>query len=358
MKCGRNTLLLLKTSKKGLKFISLILATLAFILILSPRANAQTPGSYDVTISPVFFDLSANPGTTLSETIRVRNNTNSSLPIKVEVKKLTGDPQGNLTIVDNTDDDYLSWVKFPNKNVIARPLEWTNIPFTIDIPSSAAYGYYYAISLTQNNAEKTKTTGATINGAAAVPLLLNVRQNGAKAEIKVDKFSANSFINEYLPVDFTTVIENTGNVHVAPRGNIFISTGKDKPIATLDVNSGSSNVIPNTKKTFENSWEEGFLVRKPVMEDGVAKTDKNGHPVTKLTVNWDKLTDFRFGKYDANLILIYNDGQRDVPVESTVSFWVIPYKVIIGTIVFLVLFFLLVRFVLRKYVAGQVNKRR
>lgn len=363
MKYGKTSLPLdVNSSKRGFKLFSFlaffVLSLTGFLFAFNHSAKAQNSNNYDVTVSPVFFDLSTNPGTTVNEKIRVRNNTSSPLPIKIEVKKLTGDDQGNLTIKDTADDNYLSWIKFQDNTITAAPLEWTDIPFSINVPSSAAYGYYYAINLTQNNGDKTKSNGANITGAAAVPILLNVRKEGAKAEIKVDKFSANSFINEYLPVDFTTIVENTGNVHVAPKGNIFITSGKDKNIATLDVNPNQSNIIPTTKKTFENSWTGGFLVKEPVMEDGEPKTDKNGKPVTKLTVNWNKLTDFRFGKYDANLILIYDDGQRDVPVESTVSFWVIPWKIILGAIVVIILLILGIRFVLKRYIAGQVSKKR
>jgi hypothetical protein len=40
----------------------------------------------------------------------------------------------------------------------------------------------------------------------------------------------------------------------------------------------------------------------------------------------------RWGKYTANLLLVYDDGTKDVPIEGTLSFWVIPWRLIFGAI--------------------------
>ena len=78
---------------------ALIIITLG-ILFLSFTASvlAQAPQNYDVTVSPVFFDLSANPGQTITEKIRIRNNTTAPLPLKVSIKRLAGDEVGDLTL--------------------------------------------------------------------------------------------------------------------------------------------------------------------------------------------------------------------------------------------------------------------
>ena len=338
-------------------YFLLVFLTFAFCFLTLGIARAQTPSTYDVTVSPVFFDLSTNPGSLVSDRIRVRNNTSSPLPIKIEVKRLTGDENGALTLKDTSDDNSLSWIKFESTRIVAKPLEWTNIPFKIEVPTSAAYGYYYAVSLTQDKLEGSKTTGATITGAAAIPILLNVRKEGARAEAKILKFSVNSYVNEYLPEDFSVLIENTGNVHIHPRGNIFITNGVDKNIGILDVNPFLSNIIPQTKKEFTSSWSNGFIVRENVLEDGQVKLDKNGKEVKKLKINWNKLTEFRLGKYTANMVLVYDNGLRDVPLEASLSFWIIPYKVIIGAIIVLVAAFFILRFFLRRYINREIRRR-
>jgi len=185
--------------------IAVSICLFAYLLILAfvaPAARAQSPtqSNYDVTVSPVFFDLTANPGDSLSNKIRFRNNTTSPLPIKITVEKMTGDVNGDLTLREDNSDTSLSWVKFSQQTFVANPLEWTDVPFAIDIPKDAAYGYYFAVSFTQDNNSPIKRTGATITGAAAVPILLDVKKAGAKADAKIIEFKADNYVSEYLPV--------------------------------------------------------------------------------------------------------------------------------------------------------------
>lgn len=339
------------------KFFGFLLLFLpfTFYFLTFGFAHAQNTG-YDVTVSPVFFDLSANPGSIVSERIRVRNNTGSPIPVKVEVRKMTGDENGELTFTDDNSDNSLSWVVIDEPEVTLAPLEFTNIPFQINIPGDAAYGYYYGISLTQADST-TDATGTAISGAAAIPVLLNVRQDGAKAEIKLNEFEIDSFINDTLPVNFNVKLENSGNVHVRPRGNIFISGMGHDNITSIDINPGGAAIIPNTIREFSSSWTDGFLVREPVMENGQPKVDSNGKPETKLTINWNKVTDMRFGKYTANLIVVYDDGTRDVPIEASKSFWIIPWKSLIVAIIAVVIIVLGIRWILRRYINREVKKR-
>lgn len=344
---------------KHLKLIGLAVFASCFLLFASALiTHAQTPGSnYDVTVSPVFFDLTSDPGTTLTEKIKIRNNTTSPIPIKLQINKLTGDLNGNLTLSKDKNDTSLTWVKFSSDSVILKPLEWTEIPFAIDIPNDAAYGYYLTISFTQDNTSPLQRSGASITGAAAVPVLLNVRKPGAKADGKLVKFTTTNFINEYLPVDFTVKVQNTGNIHIKPHGNIFISSGSDKNMAILDVNPELGSILPQSARIFAASWMDGFAVMEPVMVSGQPKLDKNGKPEMHLVLNWNKLTDFRIGKYDANLLMVFDNGTRDIPLEGKLSFWVIPYKLITAFIILLVALFFILKFVLRWYINREVRRR-
>ena len=338
-------------------FLPIIFLGLATLLFVSVKAFAQTPSTnYDVTVSPVYFDLTADPATNVSETVRIRNNTTSPIPVKLGVEKITGDLNGNVTLTPNANDQTVSWIKFQSNTVVLKPLEWTDIPFTIQIPSDAGYGYYFAITFAQDNTSPLSKNGAVITGAAAVPILLDVRKPGAKADAKIMQFSTTSVVNEYLPVNFVVKVENTGNIHIQPHGNIFITDGSGNNIAILDVNQSLGNILPNSARIFNASWSDGFLVREPVIIDGQAKLDKNGNPEETLSINWNKLTSFRIGRYTANLLLVFDNGKRDVPMEENITFWVFPYKILGGFILALIILFLLIRIALKRYVNKQLKK--
>ena len=36
----------------------------------------------------------------------------------------------------------------------------------------------------------------------------------------------------------------------------------------------------------------------------------------------------RFGRYWAKVVVVYNNGQSDIPTTAMVSFWVVPWKFI------------------------------
>ena len=304
------------------------------LFLLTSYASAQTPSNYDVTVSPVFFDLSANPESSVSDRIRFRNNTNSPLPIRIEVKKLTGDVNGDLTLKNDNSDNSMSWIKFKYITFVAKPLEWTDVPFTIDIPKDAAYGYYYAVTFKQDDASPLAKTGAKISGAAAVPILLNVRKEGAKFEGKFIDFKVDQGWYEYPPVKILATFENTGNVHIRPHGNIFIKDSFGRQVAVLNLNSTQGAILPDTRKTFENIWDDSFITVEPKMQAGQVILDKNGKPKTELKIRWDKILDLRIGRYTATALVVISTDNKDIPFQSEVSFFVFPWKVVIGIILF------------------------
>ncbi len=334
--------------------------TLAFaICLLFPQSTNAQNKLIDVTVSPIYFDYTNNSGETIKDKIRIRNNTSTNLDLKINIGKLgPTEETGSITILDpRPEDSYIQWLKFDSPIISARPQEWTDIPFTITIPGDAAFGYYWAVSLEQTNSSDPNNNTAKVSGAAAIPILLNVKKDGAKTQASVVEFKPKSFINQFLPVEFETKIKNTGNVHIRPRGNIFISGQGTKDVAILDVNSESGSILPNLTRLFETSWIDGFIVNEPVMEDGDVKLDDKGKPKTELRIHWDKLTHIRYGPYTATLVMVFDDGTRDVLLESKADFWVIPYTVIgIGLIV-LISAFLIIKFTLRSYINSQLKKR-
>jgi hypothetical protein len=64
--------------------------------------------------------------------------------------------------------------------------------------------------------------------------------------------------------------------------------------------------------------------------------DRDGKPQQHLSWNFSQVSKLRFGHYTAKLALVYNDGARDVPITGTLSFWVVPWR-LIGFVLFILL---------------------
>ena len=118
---------------------------------------------------------------------------------------------------------------------------------------------------------------------------------------------------------------NTGNTIVQPVGNVFVmrNSGDKDHISVLPVNPAKGYVLPDRPRTLTTQWDEGFPIYKK------SQDTPNGEMKEELVWDWSKLTDFRIGLYTAKVIAVYNDGYRDIPIERTVQFWVIPWRIIL-----------------------------
>jgi hypothetical protein len=309
-----------------MKLFLKLLAGGFFIVTLFQVATTPTLAAQplDITTSPSLFQLNAKPGDALHQKIRMRNNTNSPIPMTATTKKLMSDTHGKVDIQDfKKEDTTQSWISFDSTNFVANPKEWTDIPFTISIPKDAAFGYYFAIFISPaNNIINAKTSQAQITGAVAVPILLFVQKDGAITAGKLNSFITTNNAYEYLPVIFLTDFTNLGNVHVRPQGNIFITDWRGKQVATLAVNKEQGNVLPNSKRIFQTMWDDSFI------------TEDNKR---QLAFHFDKLLHLRIGKYTAHEILVISGEKNDIPFEATTTFWVFPWKIVLGAIFFVLL---------------------
>jgi hypothetical protein len=196
------------------------------------------------------------------------------------------------------------------------------------VPKSAAFGYYFAVEYLRASDVTPQPGKAVAHGAVATFILLNADAKGAKREAQIAAFSADKKTYEFLPASFSIKVRSTGNVHVAPYGNIFIAKG-NKQVDAIDVNASRGNVLPNGSRFFASSWSDGFPVHQTkVSPDGQPLIDKNGQPQMSLKWDFGHANRLRFGHYTAHLVMVYDNGQRDVPMEATLSFWVIPWRVI------------------------------
>lgn len=344
-------------SKKVSLFLCALLALIVYGSFSSHAFAQATP--LNLTAYPSTFDVTTKPGSSVQERFRIRNNADTTMNLSISLKKLVPDEQGSVTIADfGKNDSYQNWISFDKTTLLARPQEWTDISFTVAVPQDTAFGYYYVIYISPTG-QTTNTTGAhaALNGSLAIPVLLTVAKPGAKANLQLVSFSTTQPFYEYMPANFSITFENKGNVLIRPQGNVFVGSGtKDEGILTFNLSNGA--VLPGEKRMYSASWDDGFMTQEPIMQDGSIKRDSAGNPVTHLTIHWDHLTSFRIGKYTAHLLAVYNDGTRDVPIEATATFWIFPWKIILGTLVGIILVIMLLRVWLKWYITGQLKKRQ
>ncbi len=327
-------MLVLKGSSTSGAVAAVIVLALAFTTLASPLA--AWAADFNLTVSPLPISLSVKPGGTVSTALKVQNTGSQTVGVKVSLLTFKADgTSGKPEIVDPTPrDTYISWVSFSETSFQAEPNVWQTVTMTIRPPKEAAFGYYYAVVFSENDAGQTAISRQhnTVHGAVASLVLLDVNAPGEKRTLSVTSYVSAKKIYEFLPADFSVVVHNSGNVHAVPSGDIFISRDKQHDIAHLAVNASGGNILPSSSRLFTASWSDGFPAYQTKRVNGQIISDPGGLP--ERVLSWDglNLSKLRIGHYYAHLLLTYNDGSRDVPVEGELSFWVIPWRLIMFAI--------------------------
>lgn len=285
---------------KGIKFLVLIIGIGLVGFVLTTQVNAQeTTG---ISISPVTFELTANPGDVLTNNLKVYNPTDSIIGMKMEVEDFTvvGE-MGEVRIKPAETETYslARWITAEPDEFILEPKEQKFVSFTINIPENAEPGGHYgSILATTKRIISEEISGPSIAQKVGALVLLTV-SGETKEELIVKDFSCSSF-SEYGPIKFSIRFENTGTVHVRPKGFVTITDWQGKKAA--DVVFPQNNVIPGAIRKIETSWDKKWLA----------------------------------GRYTATLIGNY--GTANIPINPTVvTFWVIPWKISLAVLLALII---------------------
>jgi hypothetical protein len=334
----------------------------------SAEAAAPEGKPLNLVTSPLPINLVTDPGKSVSTEIRIKQTNPTTEKLKITLMKFGAYGEDGMPVLRDREpgDSYFDWAKFDRPVFDAPPNEWVTLKMTINVPKSASFGYYYAVVFTRVGDDQKKGANvSSYNGGTAVLVLLDAHVPGAKRAVSLASFKADKRVFEFLPSTFTIKFANTGNVHVVPHGNVFISQGK-KQVASLVLNDAQGNILPGSKRNYLLEWMDGFPHHEKVMEDGKTLREKNGDVKQKLV--WANggegaktaVPHLRFGKYTAHLFAVYDDGFRDVPIEAEVDFWVIPWRFLLVVLVIVLLTGLGVYAAVRNTVRGvqKLGRRR
>ncbi len=305
----------------------------------SAHTNAQdaNSGPFNIQVTPTTIIETVKPGESKTIEIKIHNQAQQPELLKAELRNFqVNQDNGEVQLLNTPPPDVKDWVSFSDPTFTVQPGDFFTEHMNINTPQTAGFSYTFATVISRANPPQQKPGARTLVGSVAIFSLLSVDRPGAVRKFEVTQFKSTRNLYEYLPATFSIKIKNTGNTFVRPVGNIFIQRGPNSPksISTLTINQNGSYVLPNTTRSFATVWNEGF----PNFED--VKVADNAPAKRQLTWDWSKAQNFRIGHYNAKMVAVYNDGKRDIPVEASIGFWVLPWKLLI--IMALVILILLV----------------
>lgn len=309
-------------------------ATTLFAQETSENKTESATGNVGIQVSAPIYNFSIDPGESAQEIVKVRNvgdTVRTFYPEVFDFKPLneTGTPE---FIIDAQDDSYIyslsSWIKISTEGIKLAPNESSALNFVINVPADAESGGHYAGILFGTSPPKVGGTQIAISNKVGSLILVRVAGD-ASEQANVEEFSTPKSFLENGPVSFTVRINNTGNVHLQPKGNIEIKNTFGKTVETITVNKDSANILPNSIRSF---------------------LDNEGD---NLTWSPGGLT---IGKFTANLTLAYGDPTKNL--TDTISFWIVPWKILLALLLLLIIIILVTVFLVKKYNRWIISKAR
>ena len=320
MKIPRNTY-------KPLAYVLLSGVFLGFTWLLIKTTTAQEGAGQGLEISPPVMALTADPGKTVKANILVRNVTSTDLVVTGESNDFVaagedGTPKVLLGEDETSPYSIKDWITIPGKvTLVPREIKTMNV--AINVPADASPGGHYGVVRFTGTPPSLEGQGVALTASLGSLILLSV-SGDITQQLSIEEFSANKdgqtgTFFESLPINLVERLKNSGNVHERPAGAITIRNMFNKTVATFPYNPQARYVLPDSTRKFEQ------------------------------TLNRELIGDKRlFGKYTATLSVTYGEG-NDKTADATLTFWIIPWKLILGVIAAIIIGFFLIRFAIRRY---------
>jgi hypothetical protein len=218
--------------------------------------NAQTRG---ITVIPPKFELFSVPGDTLTERIRLKNESSFPITVSVVIEDFTSaGEEGEVALEEessNTSFSLAKWVEPSSKDIVLQPNEETNVSFDINVPRDAEPGGHYASILFASGGEAVPGAAAVTQRVGAL-ILLRVSGNVEEKGI-IETFETPNYLQNG-PVVFTLRVLNEGNVHIQPKGTIVVTNLLNQKVAELPLEG--NNVLPGAVRKMETSWDKSNLL--------------------------------------------------------------------------------------------------
>jgi hypothetical protein len=303
-------------------------------ILLHGTAFAQSADAANgLQISPALVQLNGERGKSYTVELKVLNVTGSDLSFKTAVndfaaKDETGTPSILLNNSTPLPTSIQTWVNsIPDFTLKAH--EEKTINAVITIPTNAEPGGHYGVIRFSGTQPQLTGTGVGLSASAGTLFLVSVAGDSTeKIDLATFEASENnkpSSLFEYGPITFVTRFQNTGTVHLQPTGTIVINDIFKNKVADLPVNGDKGNILPASTRRFESVLDKKWM----------------------------------FGRYTATISASY--GTHGQAIVETISFWVIPYKLILIGLAILATILYVLRIAIKrynKYIIAQSRKKK
>jgi hypothetical protein len=260
------------------------------------------------SVSPTIYDMTANPGQTWQSTVRIINPNPFELTLSVTPnnfvpKEEDGIPQFiSISEEDVVPDSLAEWINIEKEIKIGAEQTY-ELPFQMKVPEGATPGGHYAALMISTKPVESQSN-SEVQTAQVISALVFLSVTGDITEqAAIRSFRSVDYFLSKPETRFEIRVENKGNVHMQPQGEIkiFNMWGKERGVIPINQQTMLGNVLPESVRKFSFEWESEWSI-----------TD--------------------MGRYTAEVTLAYGKENRQF-LSSDTAFWIIPWKILLSLLI-------------------------
>jgi hypothetical protein len=272
-----------------------------FGLCIFNTAYAQNKAG--ITLIPASIEKAADPGSTITETLTVTNESNEDKEFFLFKRNIKGVESGGVPVFaeegeEKTGYEMDTWIDVQTDALKVPANSQVEVPVTINVPNTATPGSHFGGVFVSQEPPKLRQTGAGVGYEVAS--IVSIRISGDIIDTaRIRSFSTDKLFYTAKHVNFAARIENQGNILIRPRGPLTITSIFGGKPESFMVNESLAGVFPGYSRDLEFAWDS----------DGLG-----------------------FGRYEAILALVYDGEEGQKTIDASLVFWIFPLKIILSII--------------------------
>jgi len=281
----KNSGIICKIKNTKIENSVLIAVTFCAVFMFSNKLVRAAEGSpIALRISPLSYDLEINPGEEKSGKIYIENTSDADIEVQAEFSNFFVDTGGDYIFTDEKEignenlKPYLmsGWFSLNENNFTLGKGENKLVDYKLKVPGDASLGGHYGViffrTACQGSNDKavvsTDKSSVCVSGRVGTLFLVQVGGNAARKgilkKIDVPKLSLSGRAN--LSVE----IENTGNTHFRPEGQIVATNLFGQEISKMEIKD--KTILPTMSRKFSEDLTRedlfGFYKIQGSIRDG------------------------------------------------------------------------------------------
>jgi len=276
----------------------------------------------DFVVGPGKIELEIEPGRTKTAEIKVTNRMGDTRLFKLEIEDFTGsrDPRQTVVLLGGERGPYSlkDFISFSEETFELKDGERATIPVTVSLPTDVEPGGLFGSVLVSTISKR--ADGSVGNSASPIVSRIgalffvkvpgDVNEDGRLVSLEIAK---RNFLtdSDAESVTFRLLFENNGSTYLNPYGEINVNNMLGETVGTVIIDPWFA--MPDSLRLREVSWDKPFL----------------------------------FGRYTATAQI--NRGYDDIIDTTSVSFWVIPWRLALGVVLGAAIVIFGLRFILTRF---------